>query len=215
MRLLHNLFVKGTSLPFDLEWMSPIIDDQLVIAMEDATCLVDLRTNKLQRVALAQPSSNRMMITLESRLEHLVADLKAGDRSIQLRRGDFFHRGWLYTSQPFGRVSLDGKEKQAFPSPRTKYLDTFQPWEAFQVLGDRLLIANSNLPLIVVDPRDVEQYPASIDAPVETYTAGVRFIAHSGTGIQQMDNLGDMHVMLLRRLAGGRLDLQPASIRGL
>jgi hypothetical protein len=81
--------------------------------------------------------------------------------------------------------------------------------------GDRLLIANSNLPLIVVDPRDVEQYPASIDAPVETYTAGVRFIARSGTGIQQMDNLGDTHVMLLRRLAGGRLDLQPASIRGL
>jgi len=81
--------------------------------------------------------------------------------------------------------------------------------------GDRLLIANSNLPLLVVDPRDVEQYPASIDAPVETYTAGVRFIARSGTGIQQMDNLGDTHVLLLRRLAGGRLDLQPASIRGL
>ena len=81
--------------------------------------------------------------------------------------------------------------------------------------GDRLLIANSNLPLMVVDPRDVEKYPASIDAPVESYTAGVPFIARSGTGIQQMDNLGDTHVMLLRRLAGGRLDLQPASIRGL
>jgi hypothetical protein len=81
--------------------------------------------------------------------------------------------------------------------------------------GDRLIIANSNLPLMVVDPRDVEQFPASIDAPVETYTAGVRFIARSGTGIQQMDNLGDTHVLFLRRLAGGRLDLQPASIRGL
>jgi len=81
--------------------------------------------------------------------------------------------------------------------------------------GDRLLIANSNLPLLVVDPRDVEQYPASIDAPVESYTAGVRFIARSGTGIQQMDTLGDAHILVLRRLAGGQLDLQPASIRGL
>ena len=79
--------------------------------------------------------------------------------------------------------------------------------------GDKLLIANSNLPLMVVDPRDVEAYAGAIDAPVETYTAGVRFSSRSGTGIQQMDNLGDAHVVVLRRLAGGRLDLPPISVR--
>jgi hypothetical protein len=78
---------------------------------------------------------------------------------------------------------------------------------------DKIVIANSNLPLLVVDTRDIESFPAAIDSHVETYTAGVRFISRSGTGIQQMDALGDTHVLFLRRLAGGQLDLQPMSVR--
>jgi hypothetical protein len=77
---------------------------------------------------------------------------------------------------------------------------------------DKLVIANTNLPLMVVDAGDVEAYEGAIDTRVETYTAGVRFQVRSGTGIQQMDNLGDEHVMILRRLAGGRLDLSPMSV---
>ena len=46
-------------------------------------------------------------------------------------------------------------------------------------------------PLMIVDPRDVEAYEGAIDKQVETYTAGVKFEQRSGTGIQQMDNLGD------------------------
>jgi hypothetical protein len=77
----------------------------------------------------------------------------------------------------------------------------------------KLLIANSNLPLMIVDPRDVEAYDGAIDKQVESYTAGVKFQQRSGTGIQQLDNLGDEHVVVLRRLAGGRLDLTPMSVR--
>ncbi len=78
---------------------------------------------------------------------------------------------------------------------------------------DKLLIANSNLPLMVVDPADVAAYEGAIDKRVETYTAGVAFQQRSGTGIQQMDNFGDEHVVMLRRQAGGRLDLTPMPLR--
>lgn len=78
---------------------------------------------------------------------------------------------------------------------------------------DKLLIANSNLPLMIVDPKDVEAYEDTITARVPAYTYGVRFESRSGTGIQQLDNLGDTHVLTLRRLMGGRLDLEPLPVR--
>ena len=78
---------------------------------------------------------------------------------------------------------------------------------------EKLLIANSNLPFMIVDPKDVEAYDGAIDKRVETYIAGVRYEPRSGTGIQQMDNLGDAYVEVLRRLPGGRLDLVPVSVK--
>jgi len=77
---------------------------------------------------------------------------------------------------------------------------------------EKLLIANSNLPFMIVDPRDVEAYEGEIDKRVETYVAGVRYEPRSGTGVQQMDNLGESHVAVLRRLPGGRLDLLPVPV---
>ena len=77
---------------------------------------------------------------------------------------------------------------------------------------DKLLIANSNLPLMIVDPQDVEAYEGAIDQEVKGYTAGVKFEQRSGTGILQMDNMGDGHVVMLRRQSGGQLDLTPRSI---
>jgi hypothetical protein len=81
--------------------------------------------------------------------------------------------------------------------------------------GEKIVIANSNLPLLVVDAKDIESWPAAIDSPVESYTAGVRFISRSGTGIQQMDLLGDTHLLFLQRLPGGQLDLRPRPVQGL
>ena len=77
----------------------------------------------------------------------------------------------------------------------------------------KLLIANSNLPFMIVDPKDVEAYAGEITSEVPGYTAGVRFESRSGTGVQQLDNLGDAHVVVLRRLMGGRLDLVPMSVQ--
>jgi len=76
----------------------------------------------------------------------------------------------------------------------------------------KLLIANSNLPFMIVDPKDVEAYAGEITTEVPGYTAGVRFESRSGTGVQQLDNLGDAHVVVLRRLMGGRLDLVPIPV---
>lgn len=78
---------------------------------------------------------------------------------------------------------------------------------------EKLLIANSNLPFLIVDPRDVETYEGTIDKPVESYVSGVRHEPRSGVGVLQMDNLGDTHIAVLRRLPGGRLDLVPVSVR--
>ncbi len=78
---------------------------------------------------------------------------------------------------------------------------------------EKLVIANSNLPLMVVDPKDVEAYEGEITSKPPTYTAGVRFESRSGTGIQQLDNLGESHVLVLQRGMSGRLDLAPMSVR--
>jgi hypothetical protein len=78
---------------------------------------------------------------------------------------------------------------------------------------EKLLIANSNLPFMIVDPKDIEAFPGQIDKEVEGYVGGVRYDPRSGSGVLQMDNLGEGHVAVLRRLPGGRLDLVPVSVR--
>jgi hypothetical protein len=78
---------------------------------------------------------------------------------------------------------------------------------------EKLLIANSNLPFMIVDPRDVEAYEGELATKPEGYTAGVRFESRSGVGVQQLDNLGDAYVVALQRLMGGRLDLVPMTVR--
>jgi hypothetical protein len=78
---------------------------------------------------------------------------------------------------------------------------------------EKLVIANSNLPLMVVDPRDVEAFEGELTSKPSGYTAGVRFESRSGTGIQQLDNLGEGHVLVLQRIMSGRLDLAPMSVR--
>jgi hypothetical protein len=77
---------------------------------------------------------------------------------------------------------------------------------------EKLLIANSNLPFMIVDPKDVDAYEGELTAKPASYTAGVRFESRSGTGVQQLDNLGDAYVVALQRLMSGRLDLVPMTV---
>ncbi|NIR50211.1 hypothetical protein GWO43_17040 [candidate division KSB1 bacterium] len=78
---------------------------------------------------------------------------------------------------------------------------------------DFILIANSNLPFMIVDPKDVESYDGSITEEVEGYLAGVKYEPRAGTGIQQLDNFNSEYVLALRRLPGGTMDLEPFSIQ--
>jgi hypothetical protein len=74
--------------------------------------------------------------------------------------------------------------------------------------GERLFLANSNLPLMIIDPRDVESFPGALTEPVDGYTAGVLVQYRSGSGIQQLDLRGDSQLVLLRRMPNGTLGLE-------
>ena len=78
---------------------------------------------------------------------------------------------------------------------------------------DRLLIANSNLPLMIVDPADVAAYKEGITKPVKGYVAGVKYEIRSGAGIQQLDRLNDQHLLALQRLPGGTMELVSLSTK--
>ncbi len=78
---------------------------------------------------------------------------------------------------------------------------------------DRLLIANSNLPLMIVDPKDISSFEGEITTEVEGYTAGIPYEIRSGAGIQQLDVFGEDRIVALQRLPGGTLDLVTMSVR--
>jgi len=78
---------------------------------------------------------------------------------------------------------------------------------------DRLLIANSNLPLMIVKPEDIEAFEGEILEEPETYAAGLNFEHRSGSGIQQLDLLNSDQVVMLQRLPGGTMDLLTTTVR--
>ena len=77
---------------------------------------------------------------------------------------------------------------------------------------DKFLIANSNLPLMIVDPKDIESYQGEITKGEDKYQFGVRFESRSTRAVQQLDNFGPDYVVALERLMGGRLDLSPMPV---
>lgn len=74
--------------------------------------------------------------------------------------------------------------------------------------GDRLFLANSNLPLMIIHPKDIEDFEGALTEPVDAYTAGITPEYRSGSGIQQLDRRGDGQVVLLRRVPNGSLGLE-------
>ncbi|HVS64613.1 MAG TPA: hypothetical protein VMT85_14045 [Thermoanaerobaculia bacterium] len=79
--------------------------------------------------------------------------------------------------------------------------------------GDRLFLANSSLPLIVVDTRDIASFEGSITEQPATYTAGVEHVKRSPGAIQQLDVLGDRYLLTLQRAPSGTLDLGVLPLR--
>jgi len=78
---------------------------------------------------------------------------------------------------------------------------------------ERLLIANSNLPMMIIDPKDVAGFKGEIKEPVEGYVAGLPYEIRSGTGVQQLDRFGEHGFVMLQRSPGGILDLVSVPVR--
>ena len=79
--------------------------------------------------------------------------------------------------------------------------------------GDQIIIANSNLPLIILDTAEIENFDGEILERPETYTAGVSHIKRSGTGIQQLDVVDNRYLVILKRMPSGTLDLGSQPLR--
>jgi hypothetical protein len=78
---------------------------------------------------------------------------------------------------------------------------------------EKVLIANSNLPFMIVDPKEIEAFKGSITSEVDGYLAGVTWEPRSGTGVTQMDNLNDQYILALRRLPGGTMEMTAVDVR--
>ena len=79
--------------------------------------------------------------------------------------------------------------------------------------GERLFLANSNLPVLVIDPKDVEAFQGALTEPTEDYTVGIAAEYRPFAGVQQLDVRGDRQIAMLRRMANGQLDLETRTLR--
>jgi len=80
---------------------------------------------------------------------------------------------------------------------------------------DVLVLANSQLPILVIDPADIERFEGAITEEVPGYLGGVSAEYRAGTGTVQMDRLNDQNLVLLRRNASGTMDLASFPVRRL
>ena len=82
---------------------------------------------------------------------------------------------------------------------------------------DYLLIANSNRTLMKIDPDDIEKQKMGLTDPVKERNAtdGVKYVAISQVGVQQIDNLNSANVLVLQRMSDGSLNLRTISNRRL
>lgn len=74
--------------------------------------------------------------------------------------------------------------------------------------GGRVFLANSALPMLVVPVRDIEKFDGALTEPANSYLAGLRPDYRGGGLVQQLDRMGQGHIVLLRRLPSGSLDLE-------
>lgn len=72
---------------------------------------------------------------------------------------------------------------------------------------DYVLMSNSQLPLLIFDPKDVESFEGEITTEVEGYMGGVKYTPRSGSGIQQLADFNAKHIVATQRLPSGKLAL--------
>lgn len=72
---------------------------------------------------------------------------------------------------------------------------------------DLILMSNSALPMLIVDPADVESYEGEITEEVKGYLGGVKYTPRSGTGIQQLTDFNAKFILATQRQPNGKLAL--------
>ncbi|REJ84939.1 MAG: hypothetical protein DWQ36_18835 [Acidobacteria bacterium] len=79
--------------------------------------------------------------------------------------------------------------------------------------GDRIAMANSSLPLMIIETAAIAAFDGSITEKVPGYTAGVEHVRRSPTGIQQLDKMGDAFLLTVQRMPSGTLNLATLPLR--
>ncbi len=74
--------------------------------------------------------------------------------------------------------------------------------------ADRLLIANSALPMLSVKISDIDSFEGEIKEPIATYTGGVKGDYRPAGAVQQLDLIGTKHLVMLQRQPSGALALE-------
>jgi hypothetical protein len=124
------------------DWMSSVFGDKLFVATRQ-NVIVDLKSDQTKSTALTKGGGQYPFV--ESRLPFFRELVAAGQGPRELCHGHFVHDGWLWTSNDFGRVSLDGKKKELLASPRKKSKEPFFPHESFQLVGEnQILMADAH-----------------------------------------------------------------------
>lgn len=72
---------------------------------------------------------------------------------------------------------------------------------------DRIMISNTELPLMTFKAEDINNFKGSIAKQVEGYTAGVKYEAKGRSGVQQIDNFNDELIIMTKRNTNGKLVL--------
>lgn len=123
-----------------------------------------------------------------------------------------------YLCTPLSLFKVDDLEDKAHLKGRTiaEFGSGNYPLDMVVVKGeesDRLVMANSNLPLIIVETKDIAAYQGEISERPAGYTAGVEHVKRAGTGIQQLDVLENRYLVTLQRMPSGTLDLTSLPLR--
>jgi hypothetical protein len=145
---------------------------------------------------------------------HATWETKAPIRTfVPYKIGDKDHLLAAYLCTPFVTFETAGLRDGAHVKGRTigEFGSANYPLDMVVVKtgGEtRLLIANSNLPLMVVKPEDIASFQGEITTEVAGYTGGIPYEIRPGAGIQQMDVFNDDNLLFLMRLPGGTLDLR-------
>ncbi|MBV6644726.1 MAG: hypothetical protein KI790_04725 [Cyclobacteriaceae bacterium] len=77
--------------------------------------------------------------------------------------------------------------------------------------NEYILMSNSQLPLLILDPKDVESYEGEITEEVQGYLAGVKYTPRSGSGIYHLANFNEKYIVMTQRMANGKLILSSLS----